>query len=97
MPTPILRNSSAALLASVCARQVVDLAELPRATFIYVEEASPTLLEIQMTDFDNDFFAPDSDRRLHRLNRGGEEYHRSQYEPRASADVVYFAVRSDDT
>ena len=91
-----LQHSSAALLASVCARQVVDLADLPKATFIYVEEASPTLLEIQMRDFDDDFVAPDPDPRLHRLHWEVEEYHRSQYEPRVNADAVYFAVRADD-
>ena len=91
-----LRLSKMALLAGVCARQVVDLADLPEAAHIYVEAASPTLLEIQMRDFDDDFNAPDPDPHLHRLHWEVEMYHRSQYKPRASADAVYFAVRGEE-
>lgn len=88
--------SKTALLAGVCARQVVDLAGLPKASYIYVEDASPILLEIQMRDFDDDVNAPDPDPHVHRLHWEVEEYHRGRYKPRANADAVYFAVRSED-
>lgn len=88
--------SKTVLLAGVCARQVVDLAGLPNATFIYVEDASLTLLEIHKRDFDDDISAPDPDPRVHRLHWEVEEYHRGRYKPRANADAVYFAVRSED-
>jgi hypothetical protein len=88
-----LRLAGAELLSTVCARQVVDLADLPEATFIYVEHASPTLLEIHKRDFDDDFAAPDPDRRRYPLHWEIEEYHRSSYRPRARADAVFFSVK----
>lgn len=91
-----MRLSKRVLLAGVCARQIVDLAGLPTATHIYVEDASLTLLEIQMRDFDDDINAPDPDPCLHRLHWEVEEYHRSKYKPRSNADAVYFAVRSQE-
>ncbi len=91
-----LHHSKMPLLAGVCARQIVDLAGLPEAAYIYVEAASPTLLEIHKRDFGDDFNAHDPDPHLHRLHWEVEVYHRSRYKPRASADAVYFAVRSEE-
>lgn len=88
-----LRLSSTVLLSMVCARQVAELASLPKATFIYVEHATPTLLEVQRRDFDDDFMAPDPDRQKHPLHWEVEEYHRSAYGPRKHADAVFFSVR----
>jgi hypothetical protein len=88
-----LRLSDVVLLATVCARQVVNMAGLPKATFIYVERTSSTLLEVHKRDFDDDFDAPNPDGSEHPLHWEVEDYHRSEYAPRTLADAVYFSVR----
>ena len=92
---PVLRRSNATvLLSTVCARRVVVLADLPKATFIYVERTPRTQLDIYKRDFTDDITAPDVDRSKEedRLPWEVEEYHRD-YSPRARADAVYFSVR----
>lgn len=43
------------LLSTVCAREVVAKVGLPAASFVWIERTSPTLLDIAVRDFADDF------------------------------------------
>lgn len=85
------QSSPIVLLATVCARDVVDRMGLSNAVYVYVQWASRERLEHTRDNFDADIDAPSDDLLDDEnlvLHRAVEEYH-SARNPRGLADVAY--------